>query len=62
VRKYTLEALMPGNKWQKLCDGISIGHKRIQKFEPVHTKKVRFRVTESIAKPKIRKLAVYNVI
>lgn len=62
VRKYTLEAFVPGNKWQRICDGTSVGHKRIQKFESVQAKKVRFRITESIAKPKIRKLAVYNVI
>jgi alpha-L-fucosidase len=62
VREYVVEALMPGNKWQRICDGTSVGHKRIQKFESVQAKKVRFRITESIAKPKIRKLAVYNVI
>jgi alpha-L-fucosidase len=60
VRKYVVEGWVPGNKWQKLCDGISIGHKRIQRFDPVEVTKVRLRVNESIAEPLIRKFAVYN--
>ena len=41
--------------------GRSIGHKHIQRFPPVEVAKVRLRVTQSIAEPLIRKLAVYQV-
>jgi len=60
IRRYVVEALLPGNKWQEICGGISIGHKRIQKFEPVEAVSVRLRTIESIAAPRIRKLAIYN--
>ena len=60
VRAYKLEGLVAGNKWQELCEGISIGHKRIQKIEPVEVAKVRLKITKSAATPKIRDLAVYN--
>ena len=52
----------PVNGYQILLNnGISIGHKRIQQFKPVEVAKVRFRCTKSVATPKIRKMAVYNV-
>ncbi len=52
---------MPGNTWQKLCDGLSVGHKRIQQFPPAEVAKVRLRATKSAAAPRIRSLAVYHV-
>lgn len=61
VREYVVEALVPGGKWVKVCDGISIGHKRIQKFDALEAAKVRLRVTKSTAKPIIRDLAIYEV-
>lgn len=61
VRAYEIEGLVPGNKWQKLCDGISIGHKRIERFDPQEVSKLRFRATQSVATPKVRRLAVFFV-
>jgi alpha-L-fucosidase len=61
VRKYDLEGLVGGDKWQKLCDGDSIGHKRIQKFPAVEVAKVRFHATQAAAMPKIRRMEVFCV-
>ncbi|MCG8556197.1 MAG: alpha-L-fucosidase [Proteobacteria bacterium] len=61
VRAYTVEGLVSGNNWQKLSDGVSVGHKRIQSFPRVRVAKVRFTATQSTAVPKIRRLAVFNV-
>lgn len=64
VREYVVEALIAGGRWRKICDGESIGHKRIQWVageEAVKAAKVRLRVTQSIARPIIRELAIYNV-
>ena len=61
VQAYEIEGLVHGNTWQKICDGISIGRKRIQQFESVEVAKVRFHCANSVAIPKIRKMAVYNV-
>jgi len=60
VREYVVEGLAPGNKWAKLCDGISIGHKRIQGFKPIEVARVRFRATKSVAAPIIRRLAAFS--
>jgi alpha-L-fucosidase len=60
VREYVIEGLMPGNRWEKICGGVSIGHKRIQKFPPVEVAEVRLRVTRSAGPVKIRQLAVYS--
>ncbi|MHC4228985.1 MAG: alpha-L-fucosidase [Planctomycetota bacterium] len=59
VREYAVEAFVDGNKWQKICDGISIGHKRIQQFKSLEAAKIRLRITKAAAGPIIRELAVY---
>jgi len=58
VREYVLEGLAEG-KWQKLCQGTAIGHKKIDRITPVQIAKIRLRVIKSAALPQIRKLAVY---
>ena len=64
VRKYTIEALTKESGWRKVCDGESIGHKRIQMIareETMEATKIRLRATQSVATPVIRELAVYNI-
>ena len=61
IRKYVVEGPVAGNQWQKICEGISVGHKRIQQFKPTEVAKIRLRCTEVVATPRISKLAVYNV-
>jgi len=51
VRKYAVEGLVSGETWQMLCEGTSIGHKRIERFAPVEVAKVRFRAVESVGGP-----------
>ena len=60
VRSYAVEGLVDG-KWKKLCDGESIGHKRIQQFDRVKASAIRLHVTQSVAEPIIKKLAIYNI-
>jgi alpha-L-fucosidase len=60
VRKYVLEGYVNDN-WVELCHGSAIGHKKIDRIEPVQASKVRFRCLESVEKPLVRKLAVYNI-
>lgn len=59
VREYAVERLSNGG-WVTLCEGQSIGHKRIHRFEPVAVQQVRFRCVKSTGSPIIRKLAVYR--
>ena len=61
VRVYKVEGLVPGEGWKILCSGTSVGHKRIQMFEPAVVSKVRFTATKTAAKPVIREFAVWNV-
>ncbi len=61
IRAYEVEGLVEGDRWKKLCDGISVGHKRIQSFDIQRVAKVRLRCTQSVAEPLIRKLAVYRI-
>jgi alpha-L-fucosidase len=59
IREYVVEGLTPEGSWQQLCQGISVGHKRIQRFRAQDVRKIRLRVTHSVAAPVIRDLAVY---
>ncbi|HEO72023.1 MAG TPA: alpha-L-fucosidase [Candidatus Hydrogenedentes bacterium] len=59
VRTYTIEGRANG-EWAKLCEGSAIGHKKIDRIEPVEVDRVRLRVTEAAAEAQIRKLAVYG--
>lgn len=59
VREYVIEALIDGS-WKKIAEGTAIGHKKIDRFEPIKVSRVRLRVLKSAAPPIIRKLAVYD--
>jgi len=58
VRSYIIETLVDG-KWQEICRGTAIGHKKIDHFGPVKASKIRIRILNSAASPIIRKFAVY---
>ena len=60
VRKYTVEAWV-GGEWKTLCEGESIGHKRIQSFDETACSRVQLIIQSSTAEPKVRNLAVYYV-
>ena len=60
VREYVVEGFSDG-RWKALCAGTAIGHKKIDRFEPVTVCQVRLRCTKTAAEPQIRKLAVYHV-
>ncbi|HUU89730.1 MAG TPA: alpha-L-fucosidase [Phycisphaerae bacterium] len=60
IRRYEVEGLVAGNRWQTLGEGQSVGHKRIQRFDAVEAAAVRLKTTESVATPQIRQLAVHD--
>jgi alpha-L-fucosidase len=59
VRKYVVEGMVDGT-WQTLAEGTAIGHKKIDKFDPIRVASVRLTVTESVGEPVIRQLAVFR--
>jgi alpha-L-fucosidase len=61
VRAYVVEGLTGPDRWERLCDGISIGHRRIQRFPPVEVGALRLRITRSVARPCIRSFAAFAV-
>ena len=58
AREYIVEGRTGPGQWQPLCKGTSIGHKWIHAFKPVEAAAVRLRVTNSVAEPVVKKLAV----
>jgi len=59
VRHYVVEGMV-GDRWEKICEGTAIGHKKIDQFDPIRVSKVRLRCIESAGEPLIRRLAVLN--
>ncbi len=58
VSKFNVEALING-KWIPIANETTIGHKRILKFEPFQTNKIRVNITDSRACPVISEVGVY---
>ncbi|MBI9018997.1 MAG: alpha-L-fucosidase [Phycisphaerae bacterium] len=59
VRQYVMEYKKDG-VWVQLTSGSCIGHKRIHEFQAIQTNAIRLRITNSIAKPIILNLSVYD--
>ena len=59
IRAYDVEGLVGGERWQRLCEGRSVGHKRIERFNPVEVAKVRLRITKAVGSPVVRNLAAF---
>ncbi len=59
VREYRVEALVDG-KWQQVCEGTSIGHKRIQLFDRVKASSVRLIVAKSSDVPIVKRFSCYR--
>ena len=60
IRKYVVEAKIDG-KWVLLCEGESVGYKRIQQFPTIQTDRLRLKIEESVGEPAIKKFATYGV-
>lgn len=59
VRSYRVEARVSG-KWQTVCTGTSVGHKRIAYFDtPVEASSYRLVVDECVADPCIKNFSIY---
>ena len=60
IARYVIEAEVDG-KWKVISEGQTIGHKRIEHFDPVTAAALRFTVTESLNEnAEMRKIALFN--
>lgn len=60
IRAYRVEARVDG-KWRLVSEGQSVGHKRIEQFQPVEATALRLTVTEAVDEPQILNFSVYPV-
>lgn len=58
IGRYRIEAKVNG-KWQTVCNGQSVGHKRIERFSPVTASALRLTVLESLALPNISNFSAF---
>ncbi|KAF5080840.1 alpha-L-fucosidase [Petrimonas sulfuriphila] len=58
VRAYVVQGLTVGG-WKTLCEGESVGHKRIQTFKSSPVSRIRLLINESIDVPQIKNFSVY---
>jgi alpha-L-fucosidase len=60
IREYVVEARGADGGWAPVAGGSAVGHKKIDRFDPVKTSAIRVRVLRSVAEPHFRHLRVYN--
>ena len=60
VRKFVVEARMD-NEWVPVWGGTCIGHKKIERFEPMAATELRLTVVESVAEPQILEFSAWSV-
>ena len=60
IRRYQIDARIDG-KWTTVCTGESVGHKRIEKFEPVEATALRLTILESAEQPDILIFSGYSI-
>lgn len=60
IRQYSLQAKI-NNRWKTIATGESVGHKRIQTFEPVSSSSFRIVVDRTTAKPVISNFQLFNI-
>ena len=60
VHVYKIETLVNG-KWLVICEGESIGHKRIEQFKTVKTNRIRLKIVTALREPQIKNLSAFYV-
>ena len=58
IESFQLEILQD-KKWVKISNGLTVGYKRLLRFDPVSTKKVRIKITEFRAAPELIEVGLY---
>jgi alpha-L-fucosidase len=61
VLSYRVEGYADG-KWIKLCEGQSVGNKKIDAFSPLEVEKIRVTFLKYKALPQVRNFAAYQVM
>ena len=60
IREYKIEGFADGS-WKELCNGQSVGRKKIDFFDELKVSKIRLIITKSVNEPVIRNLSAYYV-
>jgi len=60
IKKFRLES-WDGQKWNKFTEGATIGYKRILKFPPVKSKRIRLIIEESRSFPTLVTFNLYKL-
>ena len=61
VEKYAIEAWNEKDrKWSRVAEGQAIGHKKIDAFPPVTTRRVRLNILSSTSEARIREFQLFN--
>ena len=59
VQRYAIE-YWDGRRWRQLAAGATIGHKKIDIFPRTTAHRVRLRIVEASAAPRIRRFRVFD--
>jgi alpha-L-fucosidase len=60
IQEFKLEALTQAG-WRNLFTGTTVGYKRIVRFDPVTSSKVKLKITSSRDTPQIATVGLYRI-
>ncbi|MCQ2173697.1 MAG: alpha-L-fucosidase [Bacteroidales bacterium] len=58
IRRYRIEARTPQG-WKTVCEGRSVGHKRIERFPAVRASRLRLVIAESVGTPSVKQFSAF---
>ncbi len=59
VSGYEIEALVDG-AWRQVARGTTVGHRTCDRFAPLASSRVRIRVTDAVAEPRLARLGLFH--
>lgn len=59
VEEYTIDAMVDG-AWKRIVNGTTIGHRKLDRFEPIRAERIRLTIAHSRNVPRIRAFGAYD--
>jgi alpha-L-fucosidase len=60
IEKFHLE-YWNGNEWEKFTEGTTVGYKRLLRFDPVKTDRIRLTINEARLNPTLSNFEIYKL-
>ena len=60
VARYALHGAQDAGAWRELARGTTVGHRKLDRFEPAAVRRVRVDVQDAVATPRRLRIGLYR--